>query len=99
MRRITEVLEMDFSCLENTVIDGVISGSVTVHEPAELVLNGVISGSLNVNKNTYVRLNGIVNGDVTNVEGKLDIYGIINGRLLTDNGETFVHKEAIVKNR
>lgn len=56
--------EGDLSCFEDTVIYGVVSGSVTVHGTADLAVHGVISGDLQVHKNTTVRINGIVNGNV-----------------------------------
>lgn len=97
MVEIREKIENDVTIKEDTVLKGMIVGNVNVIEYTEFHLRGTVVGNLNINENTLVILRGTVNGDVVNNGGKLEIYGMINGRLFKESGETFIDEKAVIE--
>ena len=78
------------------VLHGMVTGDIVVNKDGILYLHGMCSKNLIIQDGGKVYLFGMVLGNVQNRNGYLEVYGIIKGRLMTENGETVVDKKAIV---
>ena len=78
-------------------LNGMITGSATVSEGALLELTGTVVGNLNIEPGSTVYLHGMVNRDVFNRGGMLTVFGVIQGRLVREAGETEIHSESIIR--
>jgi hypothetical protein len=97
MKIITEKIEGETNLNEDTKLTGMIVGSTTVSENTLLQLHGMIIGNLILKKGCSVYLHGMVDGDVINKGGYLEIFGIVNGKVIRENGETKVDSKAIIR--
>ena len=93
---IQERVEGDTNIELDTVLNGIVVGSVTIFPCAKLHVNGMITGNLFLQSDSAVTLNGVVNGDVVNSGGVLAILGIVNGKVERKGGRTDIDKGAIV---
>ena len=85
-----EIMQRDLRLL------GMITGSATVNSGVSLELSGMVIGDLIVDEGATVELHGMVGGDVTNKGGRLNVYGMIQGRLFKSSGETHVDAKAVI---
>jgi len=99
MIEIGEKIEGDVIIEEDTTLEGMIVGNVTVTGAAEFVLRGMVRGTVTVLENSVVYLHGTVNGDVINNGGSLEVYGMIKGRLFRERGETFIDDNAMIQSK
>lgn len=76
---------------------GMVTGNITVLDGGTLELNGTCHRDLIVEKGATVSLNGTVKGNVHNRGGRLEVYGIIDGRLHKEAGESFIDDRAIIR--
>lgn len=97
MKVILGKIEGDAIINEDTQLFGMIVGSTTISEKASLQLHGMIIGNLILKEDSKVYLHGMVNGDVINKGGYLEIFGIVNGKIIREKGETIVDSQAIVR--
>ena len=97
MRIINDKIEGDTIINEDTQLNGMIVGKTTVAEGIQLELNGMIVGNVVVEKNSAVYLCGEVVGNVVNEGGRLEVFGIVKGKVLRKDGDTFVDSKAIVR--
>ena len=99
MREIEGKVEGNVTIDEDTILKGIITGNVTVTRDAEFALRGIVNGNITIFESSAVYLRGVVNGDVINNGGSLEVYGIINGRLFRERGETFIDDDAIIQSK
>jgi len=98
MKVIRDKVEGETVLTEGTELLGMIVGKTTVSEDTLLKLHGMIVGDLILEKGSTVYLHGTVNGDVINRGGVLQVFGIVNGRIVRQSGETVVDSKALVRN-
>ncbi|TYS57728.1 hypothetical protein FZC74_14965 [Sutcliffiella horikoshii] len=94
MKVVRDKIERNIMLTENLILHGMIVGNVSISEDVEFFLHGTVIGNLTINKKSIVHLHGTVNGDVVNVGGTLKVYGMINGRLFREKGNTFIDEKA-----
>ena len=76
--------------------DGTVSGSARVTSGTLLKMRGTITGDLTLEPSSVVELRGTVNGNVTNMGGRLEIYGVVRGQVFARFGQTAVDPQAVV---
>jgi cytoskeletal protein CcmA (bactofilin family) len=79
------------------VLHGMVTGDIVVDKGGLLYLHGVSGKDLIIQEGGKVYLYGTVSGDVHNLNGDLEVYGVINGHLRTDTGKTIIDKNAVVR--
>jgi len=82
---------------EDTILHGMIVGSTTISENILLQLHGMVIGNLILKDNSTVYLYGMVIGDVINKGGHLEVFGIINVKVIRESGNTVIDPKAIVR--
>ena len=82
---------------EDTRLNGMVSGAVNIVAGATLWLNGMIVGDVSVEKNARTYIYGMVSGDVINRGGDLEVYGVVNGRVLCMDGKTLIDPNSVVR--
>jgi cytoskeletal protein CcmA (bactofilin family) len=87
-------LEGSLEVSDELNLQGMATGNVTVVLGGVLILNGMCCGNLLLESGSRVELHGMVLGDVLNRGGELAVYGIVNGSVRTDSGQTFVSPNA-----
>lgn len=97
MRIINDKIEGDTSIKEDTQLNGMIVGKTTVAEGIQLDLHGMIVGNLIVGKSSTVHIFGTIVGDAVNDGGRLEVYGVVNGKIFRNAGDTSVDTRAIVR--
>lgn len=97
MKVIRSKVEGNTILSEDTQLHGMIVGSTTVSENILLQMHGMIIGNLILKVDSEVYLHGMVNGDVINKGGYLKVFGIVNGKLIRESGDTVVDPKAIVR--
>jgi cytoskeletal protein CcmA (bactofilin family) len=96
MHTVRTKLEGDVVFSRDTMLDGTVSGSARVTPGTLLDLRGMIAGDLTLEPNSVVELRGTVNGNVTNIGGRLEVYGVVNGSVFARSGQTTVDPKAVV---
>jgi cytoskeletal protein CcmA (bactofilin family) len=95
MRETSERINGDNTFAEDTIFRGQVNGTATVPSGVRVDLQGQVNGRLRVELGGSVVLRGMVNGDAHN-DGTLDIYGVLNGRLIEgESSETRIHPGAV----
>ena len=61
----------------NADIQGILTGSVIVMEPAKFAVNGIMHGDLLVKEGATAEIRGTLEAPVIQVRGQLDIYGTV----------------------
>lgn len=87
----------DVLTTEDITIRGILDGQLSVNAHHNAHIFGIVTKNVIAYKDSAVRINGIVKGDVINKGGIIEIYGIVNGRLTTIDGDTRVSPNAIVR--
>ena len=98
MRVIREKIEGKTVLSEDTELYGMIAGDTRVCENIVLKLHGMVIGKLILETNSVAYLHGMVVGDILNKGGHLEIFGTVNGRVLTENGKTLIDPKASIRN-
>lgn len=96
MKVIKDKIEQNTAISEDTQLLGMIVGLTTVSKNVIFQIHGMIIGDLILNEGATVYINGIVDGNIANNGGHLEIFGIVNGKINTDIGETIIGPKAIV---
>jgi cytoskeletal protein CcmA (bactofilin family) len=94
MKVIVDKIDGNLLVNEDTQLNGMVIGNVSVEENKTLQLNGMVFGEIVIKPTATVYLNGIVNGRVINGGGHLEIFGIVNGAVVKQKGETIISPEA-----
>jgi len=97
MKVIRDKVEGSIVLSEDTQLHGMIVGSVMVPKDTVLQLHGMIIGSLTLREESTVYLHGMVMGDVINEGGHLEVFGMVNGKVIRKSGKTMVDSKAIVR--
>ena len=84
-RKIPGVHGGDLAVHEDTEIQGVVGGSVVVNTGCTPIIKGVVNGNLTLEKDSVARVPGVIGGDIVEKGGKLDLTGILGGRLITED--------------
>jgi hypothetical protein len=79
-RRSNESLSGPLTISEDLVLNGSVSGPVTVARGIFLQMNGSLAGELIVEEDAEVRIHGSVQGRITN-SGRVDVYGLLHGTM------------------
>ena len=90
-------IEDDVQLDEELTLHGMVTGSITVVEGGLLTLHGTCCRDLIVEEGARAYVHGTVSGNVLNRGGYLEVYGTIAGSLHTENGNTLVDSDAVVK--
>jgi cytoskeletal protein CcmA (bactofilin family) len=94
---IYDKIEKDIDIEEDTTIHGMIVGNVQVLDGVTLHLHGMVIGQVLLKEKSNVYLHGTVNGDVINQGGMLEIFGVVNGKVVKESGKTIIDSNAIVR--
>ncbi len=87
----------DVTLSEDAEIRGMVPGKIYVRPNVLLQLFGIVSGGVTVEKGGRAELRGIVLGNAVNQGGVLEVYGTVNGDIITsDSGKTTIDKNAVV---
>ncbi|KIL46946.1 hypothetical protein KP77_25150 [Jeotgalibacillus alimentarius] len=97
MKEIEGKIEDNIEIEEDTVLRGMIVGDVQVIGSAEFILSGMVVGDITLYENTNVYIRGTVSGDVINKGGSLEVYGVIDGKLIKEQGTNLIDKDAIIE--
>lgn len=97
MQEITGKHNQDFSFDYSVVIKGQANGNVAVVDGGILIIRGQLNGNLTIHEESEVVIHGQINGDVINNGGNLEVFGMINGRLFRERGNTFIDENAFIK--
>jgi hypothetical protein len=96
MKTIRSKIEGNTILNEDTELHGMIVGTTTVCEGTVLALHGMVVGDLVLRPDSTVHLHGMVCGDVRNEGGRLDVFGMVQGRVIRADGLTIIHPKAVV---
>ncbi|MCI0557705.1 MAG: polymer-forming cytoskeletal protein [Nitrososphaera sp.] len=79
-----------------TYLDGAITGTLRVIEPANLEIRkqGSVSKDLIVEFGTIVQIYGSVGGNIYLKGGQLEIWGKVKGSIYRETGSLFLYREA-----
>ena len=99
MKVIRNKIEGNTTISEDTQLHGMIVGSTTVLQKNVLQLHGMIIGDLILEENSTVYLHGMVNGNITNNGGYLGVFGIVNGKIIRESGDTIIDSNARIRDR
>lgn len=97
MQTIAHKIDGDVVLEEDTILRGMIAGSVTVPKDTVLHLHGTVTGSVFLQEGSAVFLHGTVAHDVVNDGGHLEIDGIVQGQVVRARGETLIHPVAMIE--
>ncbi len=97
MKVIRNKVEGNTTINEDTQLHGMIVGSTTVSRNCVFQLHGMIVGDLVVEDNSIVYLHGMVNGNVINNGGHLEVFGMVNGKVFREKGETIIDSNATIR--
>jgi len=82
---------------EKVRIDGLITGDVDVEKDAILELNGMVGGTIRVSTGGKAIINGMVMKSIEELGGKVEIFGIVDGGILSQHeGNIVINSSAIV---
>lgn len=90
-------IDGDLRVQEEFNLHGMVTGSVRVDPRGILRLHGMVSRDLVLEPSSHADLYGMVIGNVVNRGGHLRVFGMINGALHHEAGETLVHPGAVVQ--
>ncbi|GEM_PF-868861 len=96
MKNIARIIRGDIFISEDTLLSGIVNGSITVAENTIFNLSGILNGRLFLKEKATVYLSGMVSGDIVNNGGYLEISGTINGNIIRQQGQIIVKPEAII---
>ena len=99
MKTIVSKIEGDFTVAEDIVLQGMVTGNITVARGGSLNLQGLCCKSLFVESGGDATIRGTVNADVVNRGGTVTIHDIVNGAVREESGETHIAAGAVVHNR
>jgi len=94
---IHDKIENNTNIIEDTKLHGMIIGVTTVSKNAKLLLHGMITGNLILRDNSNVVIHGMIIGDVIVENGTLNVLGMVNGKIIRENGEVFIDPNAKVE--
>jgi hypothetical protein len=96
MRTTDDKIDEDMSISDAFTVHGMLSGDVTVLSRGELTLHGMCCRQLVIQPGGKAIIHGLVVGRVTNLGGRLEIYGVV-GSVAALAGETYVAPSAVVR--
>ena len=92
-------IEGDIEVDSKLFLHGMVTGNITVVGSGILYLHGTCSRDLVVEEGAEAYVHGTVGGSVHNRGGYLEVYGTVYGYLHTEEGNTLVDPDAVVKRR
>jgi hypothetical protein len=95
LRTINENIEGDTWLEQDVELHGIILGSVIVRAGKLFRVCGAVSGSVKLEARARVFLYGYVGGDIVNSVGCLEVYGVVNGRVIRQAGTTRIDRQAM----
>jgi len=99
MKAITGTVEGDLSVSEHLILQGMVTGNITVEQGGSLHLHGMCCKSLIVNLGGRATVHGMVSEDITNRGGNVSVFGMVVGSVHSQSGETHIAPSAVVKNK
>ena len=79
MKKLNSMYPGPLTITEDSVINGMVSGDVTVAPGVEVVINGMISGNVIVETGARASINGMVCGTLRNHGGEIEQRGLAGG--------------------
>jgi|TARA_Y100000296_G_scaffold26874_1_gene31530 hypothetical protein len=86
----------DLDVFHTTTISANVTGTVTVHDGAELKIVGEIVGNVVVKQGGALVLTGRVKGAIVNEGGAVDIFGFVGHVHLDEDADAYVSRGAII---
>lgn len=77
-------------------LNGMCESTMQVKDGGMLYLNGTVVGLLTVHPGGTALIRGTAAGGVINAGGKVEIWGLVNGGLVREHGETVVRPGRLV---
>ena len=99
MKAITGTVEGDLSVSEHLILQGMVTGNITVEQGGSLHLHGMCCKSLIVNLGGTATVHGMVSEDITNRGGNVSVFGMVVGSVHSQSGETHIAPSAVVQNK
>ncbi|EIZ0312397.1 hypothetical protein MNO15_004664 [Vibrio parahaemolyticus] len=75
-------IEGDVEITGEFQMHGMFTGNVVVKAGGSLMLHGMATKSVTLESGSFVNVFGIVSGDVTNNGGRLQVSGIVTGKVI-----------------
>ena len=99
MKAITGTVEGDLRVSEHLILQGMVTGNITVEQGGSLHLHGMCCKSLIVNLGGTATVHGMVSEDITNRGGNVSVFGMVVGSVHSQSGETHIAPSAVVQNK
>jgi len=96
MRTIDAELHGPTIVRQDTRLNGVVNGDVTVPSGVRLELNGTVRGNLLTCPGSYAVIHGAVTGHLFNEGGEVEIFGLVGVARTVDVERSYVHPTASV---
>ncbi|MBS3921613.1 MAG: hypothetical protein KGZ37_00515 [Nitrosarchaeum sp.] len=97
MEIITNIVKQDMCIDYDLKVTGIIIGNTIIENNGVLILSGIGNGTLTINHTGKCEMYGIFNGIIENNGRTLNIYGIVNGSIIKNSGQTKIDPNAIIK--
>ena len=91
-----EKINGDYTIDADLEFHGMVTGNATVIKNVNLILHGMICKSLSVEKDGFAVIYGTISGDLVNKGGRVEVFGMVNGKLIENYGETIIHSGAVI---
>jgi hypothetical protein len=88
--------EGDLTITDSFALHGMTVGTVTVGAGGLLRLHGMVAGDLIVDRAGEARVHGMVSRNVINCGGRVELFGMVHGDVITMDGATFIDDEAAI---
>lgn len=82
-----------------TTMTGLVRGDLFVRDSSACDVTGMVSGNLLAERTGRAILHGLVTKAAKAAGGDLEIYGMVQGDVVNENGRVFVDKTAVVRGR
>ena len=78
---------------------GLVRGDLFIRDNSVCEVTGMVSGNLLAERTGKAVLRGLVTKSCKAVGGDLEVYGLVQGDVVNENGRVFVDKGAVVRGR
>jgi hypothetical protein len=96
MIEVKNIVKRDIIADEDVVISGILEGDVYVNKNVNVQINGIVNGNLKITSVSSIKISGTLNGDIINDGGIIEVFGVMNGKIDSENGQCFIHPDAMI---
>lgn len=97
MEIISNVIKQDMQIDTDVIITGIVTGNIVIERGGLLILTGMGNGRITVNQSGKCEVHGMFNGIIENNGGILNIFGVVNGSIIENSGNTIIDTNAVIK--